>query len=46
MRFTVHDEFSYYIDTTAQIDGTEIVTHSHVNLKDQVCMYVCIFAIY
>ena len=36
MKFLANEHFSYYIDMTAQIDGTEIVTQNRVHLKDQV----------
>lgn len=36
MKFLANEHFSYYIDMTARIDGTEVVTQNRVHLKDQV----------
>jgi hypothetical protein len=39
MRFQANEFFSYYIDMTARIDGTEIETKNRIHLKDQVSMF-------
>ena len=36
IKFTANQFFSYDIDLTLQLVGTDIVTHSRINLKDQV----------
>jgi hypothetical protein len=36
MRFTANEFFSYYIDMTARIEGTDIQTSNRIHLKDQV----------
>ena len=40
MHFQVNDKFSYNINMTARIDGTEIETSSKVNLHDQQYNYL------
>lgn len=41
--FTANESFSYFIEMTAQIDGTEIVSKNVINLKDQVSIYFHIY---
>lgn len=36
LHFVANDSFSYYIELTAKIDGTNIVSKNTINLKDQV----------
>ena len=36
MRFQANEFFSYYVDMTARIDGTDIETKNRIHLKDQV----------
>lgn len=40
MHFQANDEFSYYIDIVAKLDGTDIVSHNRINLKDQQYNYL------
>jgi hypothetical protein len=41
MRFTANEFFSYYIDMTARIEGTDIQTSNRIHLKDQVQCRAC-----
>lgn len=36
LHFQVNDAFSYYIDMTVSIEGTEVTSRNVINLKDQV----------
>jgi histone-arginine methyltransferase CARM1 len=40
MHFTVNDKFSYNIEMTARLDGTEIETTNRINLHDQQYNYL------
>lgn len=36
LHFEANEFFSYFIDMTARLEGTDIVTKNRINLKDQV----------
>lgn len=36
MHFIANEHFSYYIDLTVHLEGTNVVSRNRVNLKDQV----------
>jgi histone-arginine methyltransferase CARM1 len=42
IKFTANQFFSYDVDLTLQLVGTDIASHSRINLKDQVMSYIMI----
>jgi len=40
LKFKVNDKFSYNLDLTANIDGTEVSTSNQINLHDQMYHYL------
>jgi hypothetical protein len=42
LHFIANEFFSYYIDMTVQIDGTNITSKNRINLKDQVSIVVLV----
>jgi histone-arginine methyltransferase CARM1 len=40
LRFRANEKFSYFIDVTARIDGTNVTTSNTINLHDQMYHYL------